>query len=136
VQSTLCLPVLSNPSLVAQIGVNLPCRCICIQTKTVPASLPLNINIGLCLPKALTLSRLRLYEMFEVSLIVRINKTMGLRPARRRVSVPAGKSDSSQGGSSVASSIQGQNSTPSSSLNNSRVADITQRVASNLSAKH
>jgi len=30
----------------------------------------------------------------------------------------------------VASTIQGQNSTPSSSLNNSRVADITQRVTS------
>jgi len=47
-----------------------------------------------------------------------------LPPAKRRVSVPAGKRDSSQGGSSVASTIQGQNSTPSSSLNNSRVADI------------
>jgi len=48
-----------------------------------------------------------------------------LPPAKRRVSVPAGKMDSSQGGSSVASTIQGQNSTLSSSLNNSRVADIT-----------
>jgi len=46
-------------------------------------------------------------------------------PAKRRVSVPAGERDSSQGGSSVASTIQGQNSTPSSLLNNSRVADIT-----------
>jgi hypothetical protein len=45
---------------------------------------------------------------------------------KRRVSVPAGEMDSSQGGSSVRSTIQGQNSTPSSSLNNSRVADITQ----------
>jgi len=48
-----------------------------------------------------------------------------LRPAKRRVSVLAGQSDSSQGESSVASTIQGQNSTPSSSLNNSCVADIT-----------
>jgi len=53
-----------------------------------------------------------------------------LLPAKRRVSVPAGERDSSQGGSFVPSTIQGQNSTPSSSLNNSRVADITQRVAS------
>jgi len=52
-----------------------------------------------------------------------------LPPAKRRVSVPAGERDSSQGGSFVSSTIQGQNSTPSSSLNNSRVADITQRVA-------
>jgi len=48
-----------------------------------------------------------------------------LPPAKRRVSVPAGERDSAQGGSSVASTIQGQNSTPSSSLNNSRFADIT-----------
>jgi len=49
-----------------------------------------------------------------------------LPPAKRCVSVPAGERDSSQGGSSVPSTIQGQNSTPSSSLNNSRVADISQ----------
>jgi hypothetical protein len=53
-----------------------------------------------------------------------------LPPAKRRVSVLDGNRDSSQGGSSVASTIQGQNSTPSSSLNNSRVADITERVTS------
>ena len=52
------------------------------------------------------------------------------RPAKRRVSVPAGERDSTQGGSSVASTIQGQDSIPSSSLNNSRVADITQPVTS------
>jgi hypothetical protein len=57
-----------------------------------------------------------------------------LPPAKRRVSVPAGERDTSQGGSSVPSTIQGQNSTPLSSLNNSRVADITQRVASTPSA--
>ena len=51
-------------------------------------------------------------------------------PAKRRVSVPAGERDSSQGGSSIASIIQGQYSTPSSSLNNSCVADITQPVTS------
>jgi len=53
-----------------------------------------------------------------------------LPPHKRRVSVLAGERDSSQGGSSVHSTIQGHNSTPSSSLNNSRVADITQRVTS------
>jgi len=57
-----------------------------------------------------------------------------LPPAKRRVSVPASKRDSSQGGSSVASTMEGQNSTPSSYLNNSRVADITQRVSSTQSA--
>jgi hypothetical protein len=57
-----------------------------------------------------------------------------LPPAKRRVSVPAGERDSSQGGSFVPSTIQGQNSTPSSSLNNSGIADITQCVASTLCA--
>jgi len=57
-----------------------------------------------------------------------------LPPAKRRVSVLAGERDSSQGGSSVPSTIQGQNSTPSSLLNNSRVADIAQRVTSTPSA--
>jgi len=56
-----------------------------------------------------------------------------LPPAERCVSVLAGERDSSQGGSSIASIIQGQNSTPSSSLNNSRIADITQRMTSTLS---
>jgi len=49
-----------------------------------------------------------------------------LPPSKRRVSVPAGERDSSQGGSSVPSTIQCQNYTPSSLLNNSRVGDITQ----------
>jgi hypothetical protein len=58
-----------------------------------------------------------------------------LPPVKRRVSVPAGERVSSQGGSSVACIIQGENSTPSSSLNNSRVADITQPVTSSPAAK-
>ena len=53
-----------------------------------------------------------------------------LPPATKRVSVPAGERDSSRGGSSVASTIQGPNSTPTSLLNNSRVADITQHITS------
>jgi len=57
-----------------------------------------------------------------------------LQPAQRCVSGPAGERDFSQGRSSVASTIEGQNSIPSSSVNNSRVADITQRVTSTSSA--
>jgi len=57
-----------------------------------------------------------------------------LLPAQRLVSVQAGERDSSQGGSSVASKIQGQNSLPSSSLNNSHVADNSQWVTSTRSA--
>jgi hypothetical protein len=57
-----------------------------------------------------------------------------LPPAKRRSSVPAGKRDSFHGQSSIAPTIEGQNSIPSSSLNNSRVADITQRVTSTRSA--
>jgi hypothetical protein len=44
----------------------------------IPTFLTSNIYIGICLPKALTLTRLRSYEMFEVLLIVRINKSVGL----------------------------------------------------------
>jgi len=45
----------------------------------IPTFLTWNINIGLCLPKALTLTGLRSYKMFEVLLIMGINKSMGLR---------------------------------------------------------
>jgi hypothetical protein len=38
-----------------------------------------NIHIRRCLPKALTLSALRWNEMFEVLLILRINKSVGLQ---------------------------------------------------------
>jgi len=51
-------------------------------------------------------------------------------PPMRRVSVPAGERDSFQGRISVPSTIQDQNSTHSSSLNDSRVTDITQHVTS------
>ena len=57
-----------------------------------------------------------------------------LLPAYRLVSVPAGERDSTPGGSSVASTIQGQNTIPSSPLNNSRIADISQPVTSTPSA--
>jgi hypothetical protein len=55
-------------------------------------------------------------------------------PPKRGISVPPGEWNSSQGGISVHSTIQGQNSTPSSLLNNFRVADITLRVTSTPSA--
>ena len=45
----------------------------------IPTVLTSNFHIGSFLPKALTLSRLQLYKMFEVLLIVRINKSVGLR---------------------------------------------------------
>jgi len=54
----------------------------------------------------------------------------------RRVSVPAGKRDSSHRVSSVASTIHGQNSTPSSSLNNSCVADFTPSATQRRSIFH
>jgi len=57
-----------------------------------------------------------------------------LPPAQICISAPAGERDTSQGGSSVASTIHGQNATLSSSLNNSGVADITQCVTSTPSA--
>ena len=56
-----------------------------------------------------------------------------LRPATRCISIPAGGRDSSQNGSFVAFTIEGHFSTPSSSLNNSHVADITEPVTSTLS---
>jgi len=52
-----------------------------------------------------------------------------MRRLREAVSVLAAERDSSQVWSFVRSTIQGPNSTHSSSLNNSRVADITQRMA-------
>ena len=93
-----------------------------------------NIYIGLCLPKALTLTWLRSYAMLEVLLIPRNNKRVGLQGvlsfplARGRVSAPVGKRDSLEGGSSAASAIQGQNSTPSTLRSNSHITDNTQHV--------
>jgi hypothetical protein len=56
--------------------------------------------------------------------------TAQLPSAKRRLSVPVGERESSQRGSSIPSTIQDQNSTPSSSLNDSRIADITFHVNS------
>jgi hypothetical protein len=44
----------------------------------VPTFSTSNIYIGLYIPKALTVTRLQSYEMFEVLGIVTINKTVGL----------------------------------------------------------
>jgi hypothetical protein len=38
-----------------------------------------NIYIGICFPKALTLTQLWSYEIFEVFLIISINNSVGLR---------------------------------------------------------
>jgi len=98
-----------------------------------------NIYLGLFRPKALTLQGLWSYELIEGLQIVRKNISVGLLeilnfPApKRRIPVLAGDRDYSQGGSSVASTMQGQNSNPSSALNNSRFADMTQRVTSTAS---
>jgi hypothetical protein len=45
----------------------------------IPIFLTSNIYIGICRPKTLTLTRLRSYEMLEVLIIVRINKSVGLQ---------------------------------------------------------
>jgi len=126
-------PFLSNPSMVTQIVVYLACCCICMQRilflpswhrtsisesafpKPHPDTTPVIRNVRSLANRQNQQKRGRLGN-FQ------------LPPAKRHVSVPAGKRDSSQGGSSIPSTIQGQNSTPSSSLNNSRIADITQRV--------
>jgi hypothetical protein len=52
--------------------------------------------------------------------------------AKGHVSVPASERDSSQGGSSIPCKIQGLNYTPSSSLKNSRIADINHCMTSTL----
>jgi hypothetical protein len=44
----------------------------------IPSFLTTNSYIGICFPKALTMTRLQSYEMFEVLLIVRINESVGL----------------------------------------------------------
>jgi hypothetical protein len=45
----------------------------------IPTSLMSNIYIGLSLPKALTLTTFQLYEMFEVLVIVRINRSIRIQ---------------------------------------------------------
>jgi hypothetical protein len=45
----------------------------------IPTFLTSNIRIGISLPKALTLTRLRFYEMFEVLIMVTINNSVGLQ---------------------------------------------------------
>jgi hypothetical protein len=45
----------------------------------IPTVLTSNIYMGICVPKALTLTQLLSYEMFKVLLIIRITKRVGLR---------------------------------------------------------
>ena len=93
---------------------SLPCLPLHMHDEEIiPTVLTSNIHIRRCLPTALTLIQLQSYEIFEVLLIIRLNKRVGLRgilklpPAKTHVSVPAGERDSFQRGSSVASIIQG-----------------------------
>jgi len=59
---------------------SLPCLPLHMHAQAIILTfLTSNIYIGLCLPKALTLIRLRLYQMFELLRIIRINRSMGLR---------------------------------------------------------
>jgi hypothetical protein len=57
-----------------------------------------------------------------------------LSPGARYISVPAGNRHSSQAGSSIASTIQGQISTPSFSENNCSIAYVTHHGTSTCSA--
>jgi hypothetical protein len=57
-----------------------------------------------------------------------------LLPGNHNVSGPAGKRDSSEAESSICCTIRGRNSTRSSLLNNSHLADITQHVTFTQSA--
>jgi hypothetical protein len=59
---------------------SLPCLPLHMYGEDIiPTILTSNVYIGICLPKVLTLSRLRSYKMFEVLLIMRIIKRLGLR---------------------------------------------------------
>jgi hypothetical protein len=58
---------------------SLPCLPLHMHAEDIiPTFLSSNNYIGLCLHKALTLIRLGSYELFEVLLSVRINKSVGL----------------------------------------------------------
>jgi len=59
---------------------SLPCLPLHMHLEdSIPTFFTSNIYIGICLPWALTLTRLRFCEMFKVLLIIQINKSMGLR---------------------------------------------------------
>jgi hypothetical protein len=60
--------------------------------------------------------------------------TFQLPHAKRTITIAAGATDPFQGVSSVASTSEGQNSIPSSSLHNSHIADIDQHMTSTPSA--
>jgi len=65
-------------SLHAHSNRSLPRLTLHIQAEDIlPTFKTLNIYIGLCLPRALTLTRLRSYKIFEVLLIGWINNSVG-----------------------------------------------------------
>jgi hypothetical protein len=99
--------------------------------ETIPTFITSNIYIGIFLPKALAKIQPRSYKIQHQGTPSGNSK---LPAAKRRVTVLASERDTSQSASSVHSTMPGQNSTPSSSVNNSHVADITQCMASTLHA--
>jgi len=124
-RSNTCLPPLTLPMHAEEIN---------------PTFLTLDIHFGLWLPKALTLIQFRSYKMSKVLQIVRILQCVGLL---RILNFPLlwdmfldwlARGIPHRGGSSVSSTIRGQNSTPSSSLDNSRLADKTERMTPTSSA--
>jgi hypothetical protein len=54
------------------------------------------INIGLCVPKALTLAPLWSYELFRNNKSIGLGVILSFHPATRCVSAPAAERDSSQ----------------------------------------
>jgi len=58
---------------------SLPCLALHMYAEEIiPTFVMLNIYIDLCLPKPITLTRLRSYEMFDVLVNVRINQSVGI----------------------------------------------------------
>jgi len=125
--------------MVAQIRVCLTCCCVCMQTKLLLAPSHQTSILDHAFPKPSPrhdsgrTKCLKYYKFLE-STKCALSGNSELLPANRHVRVPAGEKNSSQGGSFVPSTIQGYNSTSPSSLNNSRAADITERVTSTPSA--
>jgi len=67
-------------SLHGRVNRSLPCLQLHTHAgKINPTFLTSNIYIGLCLPRAHTLTRLQMYEMFEVLLLIRIKQRVRSR---------------------------------------------------------
>jgi len=127
-------------TLYGRSNMSLPCLPLHMHGQAIlPTFLTSSIYIELCIPTAITMTLLWPYKMFEVLIITINNKSVRLPaillpPAKSCISILDGERDSSHGESSVASSIQGQNSTTISSLHHSGLAHIKQPVTSTPSA--